>query len=72
MLFNLVFVISTVFSCFYFFFLIIDKYFLISAVIAPNFNPISEIVISLKIRSKEAKTEMEIHPVTAKAKIRKC
>ena len=29
-------------------------------------------VITIEILSKEAKAEIEIHPVTAEAKIRKC
>ena len=39
-----------------------------SAVITQIFNPIAELVIPIKI----AKAEIEIHPVTAEAKIRKC
>ena len=55
-----------------FLFLIIDLNFLIPAVIVHIFNPIIELVLPLGIPSKEAKTEIEIHAVTAKAKIRKC
>ena len=54
------------------FFLIIDLYFLILAVIAQIFNPIAELVIPIGIRIKEAKAEIEIHPVIVDAKIRKC
>ena len=36
------------------------------------FNPIAVFVIPIGIPSKEAKTEIEIHPLTGKAKIRKC
>ena len=36
------------------------------------FNPIAELVISIGIPSKEAKSEIEIHPVIVDAKIRKC
>ena len=54
------------------FFLIIDLFFLIPAVIAPIFNPIAELVIPVGIPIKEAKAEMETHLVIAEAKIRKC
>ena len=59
-------------SCFFFFLLIIDLYFLIPAAIAQMFNPTAELVIPIGIPSKEAKAETEIHPVVAEAKIRKC
>ena len=60
MLFNLVFGKNTILSCFFFFFLVIDLYFLITAAIAQIFNPIAELVISIGIPSKEAKAEIEI------------
>ena len=63
MLFNLDFASNTILPCFLFFFLIIGLYFLISAVIAQIFNPIAEVVIPIGIRTTEAKTEMEAHPV---------
>ena len=47
------------------FFLIIDLYFLILAVIAQIFNPISELVIPIGIPMKEAKAETETDPVIA-------
>ena len=72
MLFALDFVNNTILSSFFFFLLIIDLYFLIPAVIDQIFNPITELVIPEGIPSKEAKAEIEIHPVTAKTKIRKC
>ena len=72
MLFNLDFANNTILSCFFFFFLIIHLYFLIDAVIVPIFNPIAELVIPIGIPSKEAKAEIEIHPVIVEAKIRKC
>ena len=71
MLFNLDFAINTI-LCFFFFFLIIDLYFLIPAVIAQIFNPIAELVIPIGIPNKEAKAEIEIHLVIAEAKIREC
>ena len=56
----------------FFFFLIIDLYFLISAVIAQIHNPIAELIIPIGITIKEAKAEIEIHPVIVEAKIIKC
>ena len=63
MLFNLDFANNTILSCFFFFFLIIHLYFLIPAVVQQISNPIAEIVISIGIPNKEAKAEMETHPV---------
>ena len=54
------------------FLLIIDFYFLIPAVIAQNFIVISELAIPTGIPIKEAKTEIETHPVMVEAKISKC
>ena len=70
MLFNLDFGNSTMLSCYFYFLLIIDLYFLIPTAIAQIFNPIAELVS--KQASKQAKVEVEIHPVFANAKIRKC
>ena len=67
MLFNLAFANNTILSCIFFFLLIIDLYFLIPAAIAQIFNPITELVIPIGIPSKEAKAEIEIHPVIAEA-----
>ena len=72
MLFNLDFANNTILSCFFFFFLFIDLYFLIPAVIAQIFYPIAELEIPIEIPSKEENTEIEIHPVIVEAKIRKC
>ena len=63
MLFNLDFANNTILLCFFFFFLIIDLYFLIHATMAQILNPIAELVIPIGILSKEAKAEIEIHPV---------
>ena len=54
MLFTLDFANNTILSCFFFFFLIIDLYFLIPAAIVQNFNPITEIEIYsvIKINKK--------------------
>ena len=38
-------------------------YFLIPAVTTQIFNPIAELVISIGIPTKEAKAEIEMHPV---------
>ena len=72
MLFNLDFVNNSILSSLYFFFLIIDLCFLISAAIAQFFNPIAELLIPIGTTRKEAKAEIEIHPVIVEAKIRKC
>ena len=56
---------NTILSCFFLFFVIIDLYFLILAVIAQIFNPISELVIPIGIPMKEAKAETETDPVIA-------
>ena len=52
---------------YFFFFLFIDIYFLIPAVIAQIFNPIAEVTIPIGIPTKEVKEEIETHPVTRKA-----
>ena len=63
MLFDLDFANSTILSCFFIFFLIIDLYFLIPAVLTQIFNQISELVIPIEIPTKEAKVVIETHPV---------
>ena len=69
MLLNLDFANCTILSCFFFFFLIIDLYFLIPAVITQIFNPIAELVIPYGIPTKEAKAEMETYPVSVEITI---
>ena len=70
MLFNLDFANNTILSCFFFFFfLIIYLYFLILAVVSQSFNSITELVIPIGITTKEAKEEMETHPVIVEAKV---
>ena len=54
------------------FFLIIDSYFLIRALITQTFSPIAKLVIPTGIPTKEAKAEMETHPVIVEITIRKC
>ena len=56
MSFNLAFANNAILSYLFFFFLIIDLYFLIFEIIAQNFNPTAERVTL----TKEAKAEMEI------------
>ena len=63
MLFNLEFANNIILSSIFFFFLIIESFFLIPAVITQIFNPIEELVIPIGIPTKEAKTEIETHPV---------
>ena len=58
MLFNLEFVNNTILSCFFFFLLIIDLYFLIPTVISKIFSPISELKIPIGIPTKEEKAEI--------------
>ena len=60
-LFNLDFADENILSCF--FFLIIDLYFLMPEVVTHNFSLNAELVISIGIPTKEAKAEMETHPV---------
>ena len=57
-----------------FFFLKIDLYFLILAVIVQIFNPIAELVIPIGTPRKEAKAGIEtsLHPAIVEAKVRKC
>ena len=62
-LFNLDFPSYTILSCLFFFFLIINFYFLFPAVIAQIFNPIAELVIPTGIPIKEENVEIETLPV---------
>ena len=52
MLFNLDFAKSTISSCFFFYFLVIDIYFLIPAVMAQIFNTIAELVFPITMPTK--------------------
>ena len=70
MLFNLDFANNTIITCF--FFLIIDLYFLIAAVNTQILYPIIELAIPIRIPTKEAKTEMETHPVIVEIAISEC
>ena len=68
-LFSLDFANDTILSCFFYFFLIIDLYFLIPAVIAQMFNLILELITPIEIPIKEAKAEIETHSVIVEAKV---
>ena len=69
--FNLAFANNIILSYFFFvFFLIISLYFLSSAVIPRILNSIVKLTIPIGIPNKEAKAEVEIHPVTGKAKMK--
>ena len=69
--FYLAFTRNSISSCSFLFFLMIDLYFLIPAVIGQIFIVAGEFAISTRIPTKEAKIKFEIHPVTVEAKIRK-
>ena len=49
------------------FFLIIDFCLLISVLIAQMFNLTAELVMPIRIPTKESKAEIEAHPVTPEA-----
>ena len=57
---------------FFLFFLTIDIYFLISAVITQIFIAAAELARLTGIPIEEAKAEIETHPIIAEAKICKC
>ena len=63
MLFDLDFANNNILSTFFLIFLIVDLCLLIPAVVTQIFNPIVELAIPLGIQAKEAKAEMETHPV---------
>ena len=71
MLLNVDFASNTILSCFFFFFLIIDLYFLIPPAIAQIFSHIAELVIFIGIANSKAKVEIEIIPAIVEAKILK-
>ena len=52
--------------------LIFHLYFLFPSVIAQSFNSTVELVIPKGIQIREAKSEMEKHPVIAETEISKC
>ena len=68
--FSLVFANNIILSCFLF--SIIDLKFLITGVITQIFVIAAELAILTDTPIKKGKSEIEIHPVTTEAKIRKC
>ena len=70
MLFNSDFADNTILSCFYPFFVIIDLYFLTVALIKQIFNTIAKLETLIGISTKEAKAEIETHPVIVEIAIR--
>ena len=56
---NLAFTSNTILSCFFFFFVIIDLYYLIPEVTEQIFNPIAEHVIPIEIEINEVNAEIE-------------
>ena len=70
--FNLVFANNTILSCFFFFFLMIELYILISAVIAQTFDSTAELAMPTKTPISEANTEVETQLLKAESKIIKC
>ena len=70
--FNLVFAKNNILLCLVTFFLMIDLYFLIPAVIAKIFNPTSELATPTTAPINERNAEIETYPQTAESKIRKC
>ena len=68
-IFNLDFAKNTILSRFFFFFLIIDLYFLIPPVITQIVNPIAELAIPRGISTREGKAEMVIDAVIVGIKI---
>ena len=46
--------------------------FLTTVIITEIFDPTTELVITAIIPTKEAKAEIETHPVTVESRIRKC
>ena len=54
------------------FFVMIDLYFLVSAVIAQTFNPVAELTIPTGTLTNEVNKEIETQPLTVETKIRKC
>ena len=69
---NLAFPSHTILSCFFLFFLIIDLYFLIPAVIAHIFNLTAELAMPTGTPTIEANAEIGTQPLTAEMKTRKC
>ena len=69
-LFNWDFANNTILACFFLLLLFIDLYFLIPANITQILYLIAELVIPIGIPTKEAKADMETHPVIVEITIR--
>ena len=69
---SIVFANNTILSCSFLFFLIIDLYFLILAVITQIFNPTAKVAIPTEIPSKTAKAKIETYTATIEIKINRC
>ena len=69
---NLSFPSNSILSCFLLFFLIIDLYSLIPAVIAQIFIPTVELAIPTGTSTNEAKVDIETQSLTPKTKTKKC
>ena len=70
--FNLVFANSTIFSRFFFSFLIIELCFLIPAVIKQIFIAAAELSIPTGMPTKGEKAQIETHPVSVETKASEC
>ena len=70
-LFNLDFANNAILSGVFFFFLIIDLYFLIPALIPQIFVPTAELVIPAGMVTNEANAEIEMEPATVETNISK-
>ena len=68
---NLGYPSNTIFS-YFFFFLIIDLYFLVSAGITQIFNPTAEVLTPTGTATNEVNAEIETQPVIVEPKISKC
>ena len=67
---NLVFPFNTILS--YSFFLIIDFYFFVPAVIAEVFNLFTELAIPIGVPTNEAKVQIETQSITAEMRKTEC
>ena len=72
MLFKLDFANNTILSSFFLLFLIIDLYLLVAVIITQIFKSIVELTIPIEILTKEAKAEIEAHPVIVEIAISQC
>ena len=63
---------STILSCFFLFFFIIDLYFLVPAMNAQILIPIAELVVPTGTQTNEANADTEAQGVIFEARISKC